>query len=482
LTDSDDSETKHLCFACVGEAFLSAEIKKSGQSASCSYCGKKRKCITIEETADRIEVAFEEHYRRTSPNPNDFEYMMMKDPESSYDFERHGEPVVWAIAGAAEMGEAPAIDIQQLLHERHSDLEMAQMGEECEFDGDSHYEEKGPNDIEMREEWRYFERSLKTKARFFNKHAQATLGAVFEGLADHETRDGRRVVVQAGPEREIASLYRTRVFQSSEPLGDALKRPDIGLGPPPLAVATAGRMNARGISVFYGALDPAVALAEIRPPVGSRVLVGKFNLLRPLRLLDVEALKSVFIKGSIFDGTYIRELERAKFLGKLSSRITQPVMPNDEPSDYLVTQVIADYLASEVTLDGIVYPSAQAGGATKNIVLFHHAARVQLMELPPDTELSGHTYTSTEDGPEADYLVWEDAPADQPDPGARDDHPFHALELPEPPAPGTTYDDREVTLQLDLESVQVHHIEAVAFTTEAHTVRRHRSKKGDIPF
>jgi hypothetical protein len=69
---------------------------------------------------------------------------------------------------------------------------MAAMGEECEFDSDCYYEEKGPNDIEFCEEWWSFERSLKTETRFFNKHAQATLGNVFEGLADHETRDGRR--------------------------------------------------------------------------------------------------------------------------------------------------------------------------------------------------------------------------------------------------------------------------------------------------
>lgn len=99
------------------------------------------------------------------------------------------------------------------------------------------------------------------------------------------------------------------------------------------------------------------------PPVGSRVMVGKFELLRPLRLLDVAALESVFVKGSIFDSGYIRRLEQAKFLERLSHRITMPVMPTDEASDYLITQAIADYLAAEVNLDGIVYPSAQAGGA-----------------------------------------------------------------------------------------------------------------------
>jgi hypothetical protein len=41
---------------------------------------------------------------------------------------------------------------------------------------------------------------------------------------------------------------------------------------------------------------------------------------------------------------------------------------------------------------------------------------------------------------------------------------------------------RKATLQLDLKSLEVHHIEAVQFSTEAHPVKRHRSTKGDDPF
>ncbi len=273
--------------------------------------------------------------------------MMLRDRESNYEFERHGEPVVWAIANAAEVDEAIATDVQQILEDRHADFEMAKVGEECEFANDSYYEERGADDIELRHEWRYFEHSLKTESRFFNKHAEGVLASLFEGLPEHETFEGKRVVTEVGPGQEITSVYRARVFQSESPLKEALERPDQGLGPPPEAVATGGRMNARGISVFYGALDVEVALAEIRPPVGSRVMLGKFELARPLKVLDVEALRSVLVKGSVFDGGHIHKLERAKFLGRLSDRITRPVMPNDEPSDYLVTQAIADYLASQ---------------------------------------------------------------------------------------------------------------------------------------
>jgi hypothetical protein len=38
-------------------------------------------------------------------------------------------------------------------------------------------------------------------------------------------------------------------------------------------------MNAQGIAVFYGATDASVALAETRPPVGSKVLVGAFEII-----------------------------------------------------------------------------------------------------------------------------------------------------------------------------------------------------------
>ncbi|MGJ4941439.1 RES domain-containing protein [Bradyrhizobium sp. HKCCYLS1011] len=482
LSDEDPPETKNVCFACVGDEYLSAKIKRLGASKPCSYCGEKRRVIPIEELADHVETAFEQHYERTSPDPDDFEHMMMSDRESGYTFLRHGDPVVWAIAGAAEIDETIAADVQRILEERHADIEMAKAGEECEFASESYYEAQDTNDVELRHEWQYFEHSLKTQSRFFNKHAEAVLAELFDGLLEHETFDGRRVVIELGPGREIASLFRTRVFQSEGPLKEALERPDKGLGPPPEGVATGGRMNARGISVFYGALEAEIALAEIRPPVGSRVMLGKFELARVLKVLDVEALRSVLVKGSVFDGGHLHKLERAKFLGRLSERITRPIMPDDEPSDYLVTQAIAEYLASRVGLDGILYPSAQAGGAKKNVVLFHHASRVKPLELPPNTELEARTRMTTSDGQEADYWVSEEVPEPKPAPVPQRDRafPFIALEPSETESAGDA-DFRDVTLNLDLESVEVHHVEAVSFRTTAHSVRRHRWQKRSEP-
>ncbi len=207
--------------------------------------------------------------------------------------ERDGEPVLWAIAGAAEIPEDAAQDILDILENQYADIDAQRAGEESEFDSESYYEERGVDIRQWQDSWRDFERSLRTEARFFSRAAEEHLTSVFEGIDTLKTRDGRPLVIDAGPGTAFPSLYRARVFQADSKLEQALTQLDRQLGSPPVADAHAGRMNARGISVFYGANDPMVALAEIRPPVGSQVLVGRFDIIRPLRLLDLTALENV---------------------------------------------------------------------------------------------------------------------------------------------------------------------------------------------
>jgi hypothetical protein len=275
--------------------------------------------------ADRVQAAFEQHFYRTPEEPSGMEYAMSK--EGDYDWERKGDPVTDVIQDYAKVEPPPAEDIQRTLKKRHFNMELAQMGEEQAFADTAYYAERDVDDAESHAGWRHFEKSLKTQARYFSRMAEWTLSSIFEGIADHKARDGRPIVVDAGPGMPIAVLYRARVFQSDDKLKEALKRPDKEVGPPPYRAASAGRMNAHGVSVFYGATDSATARAEIRPPVASRVGVGRFELIGPVRLLDVEALRSLNVEGSIFDRSYIQRLERAKFLEWLSRRITMPVMP-----------------------------------------------------------------------------------------------------------------------------------------------------------
>ena len=101
------------------------------------------------------------------------------------------------------------------------------------------------------------------------------------------------------------------------------------------------------------------------------------------------------------------------FLKSLSDRITRPVMPNDEDFEYLPTQAISDFLATEasVPLDGILFPSVQAAGNALNVVLFHKSARVETLLLPNGTTLEARQGNWEEEGWVTEYGVWEEAPA-----------------------------------------------------------------------
>ena len=148
-------------------------------------------------------------------------------------------------------------------------------------------------------------------------------------------------------------------------------------------------MNAEGIPVFYGALDEQTCVAEIRPPVGSYVILGKFELLARVRILDLTALSTAASKISHFDSNYTEIRSRRKFLEEWVKEISRPVIPQEVAREYLASQVVADYLANRVKprLDGMIFNSSQTGGAGRNLVLFNHACRVVADEPHPGTSL-----------------------------------------------------------------------------------------------
>jgi len=484
--DIDELETKRLCHRCIGEQYLRIEVRRKGQYRLCSYCNRLGRSYTIEDIAEHIDTAFEQHFRRTSDQPTSWQQSLLSDRECNYEWERDGEEVIWAIANAADIPEQAALDIQSILDDKYSDFDAAVMGEETEFCSESYYEEKVPTDDAWQEKWFSFEHSLKTEARFFSRSSAEHLSTIFNGLDNLSTISGRPLVINAGPQTTVTDIFRARVFQSDEKLKEALCRPDHHLGPPPAALAIAGRMNARGISVFYGANSPSLAIAEVRPPVGSQVTIARFDIVRHLRLLDLSALNDVTEKGSIFDPSWTARLDRATFLRSICQHITRPVMPDDEAFEYLPTQAVADFLATEnnPVLDGIVFPSVQMAGDGLNIVLFHKAARVEEMELPEKTNIEASTGFSNEDGWDVDYSVTEMIPHVKPSKEKEADEslwPFMPTLFNDT---SLSYDGdfREKALRIDLNSVKVHIVNKVMFDTSSHNVRRNRSESNNIKF
>lgn len=483
---------KNICFECVGENYLSDEINASGKRRKCSYCLQQRRSYKVDDFADRVAQAFHSHYVRTADQPDSFQSMMMRDREIDYGWERDGEPVIQAIMDAAEISETVAEDVQSILEDANGYYDPSDIGEETEFSSESYYTPVDPGDGTWRHEWEEFERSLKSEARFFSRRAADHLASVFEGIDELRTRKGQPLLVEAGPEAALSSLFRARVFQSDDKLETALCRPDRDLGSPPSLFASAGRMNARGISVFYGASVAAAAIAEVRPPVGSQVAVARFDIVRKVKLLDLTALRRVDVQGSIFDPSLARKMERAAFLRSLSSRITRPVMPDDEPFEYLATQAIADFLATStpISVDGIIYPSVQVADSALNVVLFHKAALVEPIDLPAGAVVRARTGQMGEDGWEDDYSVIEEvppAPSSPPEPSGRDAiaWPTDLAELARTGILGFEATDvgyREPTLRVDARSIVVHQVRRIAFETDEFMVTRYRREKRKSPF
>jgi RES domain-containing protein len=484
----DRGDGSRLCARCVGEPFLKALIRREGPVGLCSYCNASRgPGLPIGRFADLVEQAFTNHFVQTSLDPDSEEEIAIR--YGDLDFERHGLAAAEAIAAAASIEDEPAEEVRDILAERNYDLRLAQMGEESPFDEDSHYEAVVEQDDQaFQDDWERFERGLKSEARFFSRSAAATLASVFNGVCDLTTRSGMSVVRAVGPGEALSGLYRARVLQSMDRLEEALMRPDVQVGPPASHLARAGRMNARGVPVFYGATDPAIALAEVRPPVGSDVVVAKFEVTRKLRVLDVGALGEVFVAGSVFDPTLADRARRARFLQRLSARIVAPVMPDNEEFDYLVTQAMADYLADQpdIALDGIYFPSAQRKGKGSNVVLFHKASRLQPMNLPEGTEVTAYLAGGHGDDDERpSWRVYETTPNAADADAASKGHDAIFMGLSVEAWFDEDGDPREPALRLDPASVVVRHVDGVTFRTTETRVSRERREAptgGDRPF
>ena len=463
------SMTSHnkICHHCIREPFLQREVSTRGSDSDCSFCCRRARAYDLALLADRVEAVFEQYYQahahRAPPRRNG--------PGSTRPAWNGGGVVFPSSMPSPKPAGIPrdaAVDIQCLLDARHGDADARRAGLETEFCSDAHYEERAGDGNHWHQRWMQFETAMKTEARFFGHRAKEVLTQVFAGIDNIDDISGglQPLVADIGPDAHVKFLYRARVFQSENSLRDALSRPHLELGPPPTAIASAGRMNARGISVFYGATHAEVAIAEVRPPVGSLVAVARFEILRPLRVLSLGDLHTANAEGSIFDHDYTATHQRAAFLRTLSRMLCRPVLPAAQDLDYIPTQAVADFLATEndPPLDGVAYPTTQIVSSEQNVVLFHKAARVATPDLPPGALLEATGPIA--DGVYTGYLIRQSAPRSRPVGEPVLERGAHRETTQQP-------DVRQPTLRVRLDSTKVHKVTHVALSTDVHPVAWH---------
>ncbi|ATC37784.1 RES family NAD+ phosphorylase [Elizabethkingia anophelis] len=448
---------KKICSHCVTEPYLNQCILEEGKMNKCSFCKNEGRTFDLEKITRMVKSTLKRHFERTASEPTDRENLIQNLLKEEW--ERKGEKLQNIIEDQFRIRYEAAQEIADDLIESENHLNDYDSGEN--FDDEPHYIEKEITDGQWSSEWDQFTNILKTESRFFNQKLESFLASIFENLNSIITSNSQSVLTKIGPNKEIKSLYRARVFQSRDKLLHALEKPEIHLGPPPSEYASDGRMNARGISVFYGATDKETAIAEVRPPTNSTVAVAKFNLVRTLQLLDLRNLEKTTERISIFSPQYQEKMEKAKFLSKLSSMLTRPIMPDDEVFEYLPTQAIADYLSSQtnIDIDGIIFPSVQGEGT--NIVLFKKSSKVNSYKLPTGTETEVRDYEDHEYGGWSNYSIIDWVPK--------------TINTKKRITPKSKIKGLENgALEIDMESIEIHDIGKVKYPTISHRVNRKR--------
>lgn len=376
-----------VCWGCINDPYLIAEIKRKGKAQRCSFCSKSRKCLDVDWLTDRVAEALEKHIRPGDQNP------VWDDERDRIDcYEQDGDPLSYWVADAIQVGDEgdPVVSaVVEGLGPSHYDV---MQGGEGRFDPEGHYVRLRRRPIETERKWQRFKTEIMHGRRFFNADAKRFLDWLFAGV---ETLRGyglweNQVVrdIQAG-----TSFFRARRCDSPRLLEAVLRNPEQELAAPPRENARAGRMNPEGVQFFYGAFSRETCVAELRPPVGGTVVSGGFRVTRNVRIFDFMNLETAYIEGasSYFAPDYNEHVERKHFLQTLHDKISTPVLPDAE-REYLATQVIAEYFASQLPseIDGVIFRSAQnqSGSDTQNIVLF--TKTLPIIELLPDS-LQVHT-------------------------------------------------------------------------------------------
>ncbi len=477
---TEDIDMEYVCYDCIGDRFLTKVVRAEGTRIACSYCDAIGEALPLDDLAQRIHEVLQDHFELTPNQPTGYEYMLAEEGW----WERPGYPVANVIANIAEVSEEIATDVMELLSDRYG-YRAIKDGEENPYSSDACYEEQGANDSA----WKTFCEQIRSHGRFFNRYAEDELTHIFGDLGTHKSR-GESVIREISPGSESGHIWRCRMAQSHKELKAILKSPAREIGPPPPRLAKGGRMNALGIPVFYGAMEKDTCVAELRAPVGSQVVVAKFELLRPVRLLDLDALTEIWnIDASHFDPDYYKLEGRVASLRSLAREICRPVMPQDEAFEYLPSQAVAEYLSNKVNprLDGIIFRSSQAG-CGRNVVLFNQACGVVPDDLPEGTEVEVDIRCAHYDEDDEDYIddgyirVFETVPPTCSTPPQNDDATLVDTYFSMP-----RWDDwdeefpaySEPTLQLDMKNVFVLDIKSVRYDHHRREVSRHRRVKSD---
>ena len=126
----------------------------------------------------------------------------------------------------------------------------------------------------------------------------------------------------------------------------------------------------------------------------------------------------------------------------------------------------------------------QVGKDGSNVTLFHKASRMALIEIPEGTVIDVSSTFYSEEGLETGYSVWEEVPPSELEERSDEGRigSYSTMIMGSVVDLAGSYDFRDVTLQLDLDTLKVHHVQAAKYATTSYPVGQYRSERPTSPY
>ena len=230
---------QYVCNACIGDKFRAKQVEKEGTREECTYCRATDTAFTLADLSNRIHRVLEEHF---------IPVLECDVPEQFRQGLNDTEAVIEEVAG---LEQNIAADVREYLFNRLVRTVNVVEGEENPYSHGMLYVEREADTSGLRSAWWDFKEEIRSRARFFGATTAATLDRIFENLASLKTLWDKPVVREIKPGDKDSSFWRARTAYSEPEIKSILETLSSQLGPPPSDKATAGRMNAEGIPVFY---------------------------------------------------------------------------------------------------------------------------------------------------------------------------------------------------------------------------------------
>lgn len=362
----------YVCPHCFGDEGLRRrieEIRSQYPNERCTF-HPRYKGIPISAVAEIIDPVIRNNYAIGEYN--------------RYNDEQEGESLEFVVE------ELTSADPYEVVEELSKQIIEDEPYDYDDMDGqfyasDQNYVNMEQNDNHHSTLWSNFHSSVVHSQRFFNNNAKELIEEIFDGIESQLDNNGLSPVYTISPGDSTAKFYRARIAMDFQQAQLFSKDPRKELLPPPERLRRPGRMNPAGIATFYGSLNFATCVAELRPFVGSIVVGAQFQLVRPIRVLDTTRFKAPIKRMSHFAKDALKLSQQWQFMQQFRNMISRPVSPSDEYLDYIPTQAVAEYLihhhkikntTDQIPIEGIIFDSAQHLGGV-NVALLGDAAEVE---------------------------------------------------------------------------------------------------------